>query len=168
MIFELVLFSMLGAMMFCSKIIMELFPNIHLIGMFCVLITVVFRFKALIPIYIFVLITGVYAGFAFWWIPYLYIWLPLWTIAMLIPRRTPRWLACIIYPLICALHGLAYGTLYAPAQALMYGLDFDGMIAWIVAGLPFDAIHSLGNLAAGLLVYPLSELMLRLLRRANI
>lgn len=157
---------MLGAMMFCSKIIMELLPNIHLIGMFCVLLTVVFRVKALIPIYIFVAITGVYAGFAFWWMPYLYIWLPLWELTMLIPRRAPRWLLSIIYPLICALHGLAYGTLYAPAQALMYGLDFDGMIAWIVAGFPFDAIHAIGNLAAGLLVLPLSELMKKLLRRA--
>ena len=157
---------MLGAMMFCSKIIMELLPNIHLIGMFCILLTAVFGVKALIPIYLFVGITGIYSGFAFWWIPYLYIWLPLWAVTMLIPRRTPRWLLAVIYPLMCGLHGLAYGTLYAPAQALMYGLDFDGMIAWIIAGLPFDAIHAMGNLAAGLLVLPLSELMKKLLRRA--
>ena len=51
---------MLGAMMFCSKMIMELLPNIHLIGMFCILLTAVFGFKALIPIYLFVGITGVY------------------------------------------------------------------------------------------------------------
>ena len=159
---------MFGSMMFCSKIIMDLFPNIHLIGMFCIILTAIFRFKALIPIYVFVFITGLYGGFAFWWLPYLYIWLPLWAITMLIPRRAPRWLLCILYPAVCALHGLFYGTLYAPAQALMYGLDFDGMIAWIIAGIPFDVMHAIGNLAAGVLVYPLTELLKRLLHRARV
>ena len=89
-IFELVLFAMLGAIMFASKIIMELLPNIHLIGMFIVSFTVVFRWKALYPIYIFVIITGLYNGFATWWIPYLYIWSILWAITMLIPKNIPK------------------------------------------------------------------------------
>ena len=54
-VFELVLFAMLGALMFCSKIIMEVLPNIHLLGMFTVTFTLVFRSKALIPIYVNVL-----------------------------------------------------------------------------------------------------------------
>ena len=55
---ELVVFAMLGSLMFCSKIIMEALPNIHLLGMFTMTFTVVFRFKALIPIYIYVMING--------------------------------------------------------------------------------------------------------------
>ena len=35
-IFEMVLFAMLGSLMFCSKIILEAFPNIHLLGMLTV------------------------------------------------------------------------------------------------------------------------------------
>ena len=61
--------------------------------------------------------------------------------------------------LVCGLHGLAFGTLYAPAQALMFGLSLKGTIAWIVAGLPWDAVHALGNLAAGTLIVPLSSLL---------
>ena len=159
---EMAIFSMLAALMFCSKIIMDALPNIHLLGMFIMVYTVVFRLKALIPIYLFIFMTGLYGGFGLWWIPYLYIWAILWGIAMLLPRRMPKRVAAIVYPALCAIHGLAYGALYAPAQALIFGLDFEGMIAWIIAGLPFDLLHGLGNLVAGLLILPLSEILKRL------
>ena len=54
---------MLGTIMFCSKIIMELLPNIHLLGMLTMTYTLVFRKKALLPIYIYVILNGLYAGF---------------------------------------------------------------------------------------------------------
>ena len=60
------LFAMLGSLMFASKIVMEALPNIHLLGMFTMAFTVVFRAKALIPIYIYVFINGVFAGFDVW------------------------------------------------------------------------------------------------------
>ena len=148
--------------MFCSKIIMELLPNVHLLGMLVVTYTAVFRVKALIPIYVYVFLNGIYAGFAMWWIPYLYIWTILWGFAMLVPKRTPKKLKCIIYPAISCLHGLAFGILYAPAQALMFGLNFKGMIAWIAAGFPFDVIHAVSNLFTGLLIFPLSELLAKI------
>lgn len=159
---EMAIFSMLAALMFCSKVIMDALPNIHLLGMFIMVYTIVFRLKALIPIYLFIFMTGLYGGFGLWWIPYLYIWAILWGIAMLLPRRMPKRLAAIVYPALCAIHGFAYGALYAPAQALIFGLDFESMIAWIIAGLPFDLLHGLGNLVAGLLILPLSEILKRL------
>ena len=150
--------------MFCSKLLMELLPNIHLLGMFTVLFTVVFRAKALIPIYINVFLTGLYGSFNLWWVPYLYLWLILWGVAMLLPRQMPRRVAAVVYPAICALHGLLYGTLYAPAQALMFGLDFRAMLAWIATGIPFDLLHAVANLATGLLILPLAELLRRILK----
>lgn len=163
---ELALFAMLGTLMFCSKIIMEVLPNIHLLGMLTMVYTLVFRKKALIPIYINVFLTGLYGGFALWWLPYLYIWTILWGVTMLLPKKMPLKLGCVVYPIVCCLHGLAYGTLYAPAQALMFGLDFQQMLAWIAAGLAFDVAHGVGNLAAGLLIVPLSELLKKLMRRS--
>ena len=160
---ETVLFAMLGTLMFCSKILMEALPNIHLLGALTMTYTLVFRTKALIPIYIYVLLNGLYAGFNMWWVPYLYIWTVLWGITMLLPKRMKDPVACVVYPIICALHGFAYGTLYAPAQAIMFGLDFNGMIAWIIAGLPFDLIHGIGNFVTGMLVLPLSRTLKRLL-----
>ena len=51
-VWEMVVFAMLGTVMFCSKIIMEALPNIHLVGAMTMAYTVAFRKKALIPIYI--------------------------------------------------------------------------------------------------------------------
>lgn len=158
---------MLGSMMFISKLITELLPNIHLLGMFTVLFTVVFRYKALIPIYVFIFLTGLYAGFATWWIPYLYLWAVLWGMTMLIPRNLPHMWQYVVYPVVCGLHGFAYGTLYAPSQVLLYGLPFDQLPAWILAGLPWDIAHGIGNIAAGLLVAPLIPLLRKLLQTAH-
>ena len=159
---DTVIFAMLGAIMFCSKLVMELLPNIHLIGALTMIYTLVYRKKALYPIYIFVILTGLYGGFGLWWVPYLYIWTILWAVTMLLPKNLNHKAGTIIYPIVCSLHGLLYGTLYAPAQALMFGLDFDGLIAWIIAGIPFDLLHAGGNLIAGLLIVPLSKLLKKL------
>jgi len=67
-----------------------------------------------------------------------------------------------LYMLLCGLHGLSFGTLYAPAHALIYGLNFKGMVAWIIAGVPFDITHAIGNTAAATLIIPLSALMIKL------
>ncbi|MBR6556300.1 MAG: hypothetical protein IKT60_02605 [Clostridia bacterium] len=162
---ELVLFPMLGSLMFISKVIMEALPNIHLLGMLVMIYTLAFRVRALIPIYIYVFLNGLFAGFDVWWLPYLYIWAVLWAVTMLLPRRMPKVVKCVVYPLVCCLHGLLFGTLYAPAQAILFGLDLRQTIAWIISGIPFDLIHAFGNLAAGMLILPLSELMLRLLKK---
>lgn len=146
---------MLGALMYMSKWLMEFLPNIHLIGVIIVAITVVYRKKALYPIYIFVLITGLLNGFSSWWVPYLYIWTVLWGFTMLLPKKLPKKAEPIIYMVVCSLHGFLYGILYSPAQALMFGLDFKGTIAWIVAGFPFDITHGISNFLCGILIVPL-------------
>ena len=162
---ELAVFAMLGTIMFCGDIFMEWAPNIHFVGVLTVVYTVVYRSRALIPLYVYVFLNGVYAGFGLWWVPYLYIWTVLWGVVMLLPRNMTRKLAVPVYMAVCSLHGLAFGTLYAPFQALAFGLNFQGTLAWIAAGLPFDAIHAVGNLAGATLVVPLAELLRRLERK---
>lgn len=159
---EIATFAMLAAVMYLSKVIMEWIPNVHLLGMLIMSYTLVYRVKALIPIYVYIMLNGVFAGFAMWWIPYLYIWTILWGATMLLPREMDKKIEVLVYMIVCGLHGLLFGILYAPMQALMFGLSFEGMIAWIIAGLPFDAIHGVGNLAAGLLILPMTKLLRRL------
>lgn len=159
---EIVIFSMLGSIMYASKIIMEFIPNVHLLGMFTMTYTLVYRKKALYPIYIYILLNGLFAGFATWWLPYLYIWTVLWGATMLLPKNIPSKLRPFVYMVVCALHGFLFGTLYAPAQALLFGLNFHGMIAWIIAGLPWDMIHGISNFCCGILIVPLVALLKRL------
>ena len=160
---ETALFGMLGAVMFASKMLMEILPNIHLLGTFIVAITVVYRKKALYPIYIYVLLNGIFAGFAMWWIPYLYIWTLLWALVMVLPKNMPPKVAAPVYMFVCGLHGFLFGTLYAPAQVLLFfGGDWSKLVPWIISGLPFDVIHCIGNIFAGMLVYPLVKALKRL------
>ena len=161
---EIAVFAMLGAVMFCSKIVMEILPNIHILGMLTMVYTLVYRKKALFPIYVYVLLNGIFSGFATWWIPYLYVWTVLWGVTMLLPKKMTVLVASVVYPLVCCLHGLSFGILYAPAQALLYGFDFEQMIAWIAAGAAFDVIHAVGNFAGGFLILP----MVKLLRKIDV
>ena len=112
---EIAVFGMLGALMYASKVLMEALPNVHLLGVFVVALTVVYRKKALYPIYTYVLINGLMAGFALWWLPYLYLWAVLWAWVMLLPRQLPPRIRPAVYMAVCAAHGFLFGTLYAPA-----------------------------------------------------
>ena len=76
---------------------------------------------------------------------------------MLLPKKCNRF----VYMLVCSAHGFLFGVLYAPAQALMFGLNFDGMIAWIVAGFPFDCIHGVSNFFTGILIVPIASVLKR-------
>ncbi|MBR3760854.1 MAG: hypothetical protein IKK47_07710 [Ruminococcus sp.] len=156
---ELVIFGMLGALMYASKVIMEAAPNIHLLGVFTIAFTVVYRQKALYPIYTYVFLNGLFSGFSAWWIPYLYLWAVLWGITMLLPKKMPEKIKPVVYMVVNACHGFLYGTLYAPAQAIMFGLSFDAMVAWIIAGFPFDFIHGVSNFFCGLLIVPVIRIL---------
>ena len=163
---DIVIFGLLGALMYASKVVMDVLPNIHILAPMITAITIVYRKKALYPIYVFVFITGLFGGFSTWWIPYLYIWTILWGVTMLLPKEMPKKVAPLVYMVVCSLHGFLYGTIYAPYQALAFGLDFNGMIAWIVTGLPFDIIHGISNFFCGALIVPLIK-AIRLAERST-
>lgn len=159
---ELTVFSMLGAIMYASKLLMEIAPNVHLLSVFTIAFTLVYRKKALYPIYIYIMLNGMFCGFATWWLPYLYIWTVLWGVVMLLPTKISPKYKPIIYMLICSAHGFLFGTLYAPAQALLFGLDLKGMIAWIIAGLPWDCVHGVSNFICGSLIVPIVTILNKL------
>ncbi len=164
---EICIFPLLGALMFATKLALEFLPNVHMLAVLVTAYTVVFRSKALYPIYIYVLIQGIYAGFSLWWIPYTYLWTLLWAAVMLLPKDMPPKKAVPVYMVVCALHGFLFGTLYAPMQALMFGLNFKGMIAWIIAGIPFDAIHGVSNFFMALLALPIIKALRAALGQKN-
>ena len=159
---EIAVFGMLAALMFASKKAMESLPNIHLVGVFIVAVTVVYRQKALYPLYTYILLEGFFGGFNTWWLPYLYVWTVLWGVTLLIPTALPEKAQPWIYGAVCGLHGLSFGILYAPSQALLFGFSFKTTLAWIAAGFPFDCIHGASNLILGtLLIVPLIRIMRR-------
>ena len=160
---EIAVFAMLGAVMFVSKVVMEGLPNIHLLGMFVIAFTLTYRAKALFPIYGYVFVNGLWEGFnPFGWLPELYLWLILWGAVMLLPKNMPRRIAPAVYMLVSALHGLLFGVFYAPVYALFAGMSWDRVWLWILAGLPFDIIHAVGNFILGILIIPIVTLLRKL------
>lgn len=167
-LFELVLLTVFGVLMFATKIVMAVLPNVHLIGMFIMVFTISFRSKALIPTYVYVILEGFYFGFGVWWIAYLYAWPLLWAITMLLPRRMPRKVAMAVYPVVAAFHGLIFGALCAIPQAIVHGFNFEQTLAWITMGLSFDVTHAVGNFCFGLLVLPLSLVLEKLKKNSRL
>lgn len=156
---DVVVFGMFGALIYATEVVMRFLPNIHLTAVFTVILTLVYRKKALYPIYIYVLINGVFSGFATWWIPYLYIWAVLWAMTMIIPKNIPEKVQPLIYMVVCGLHGILFGILYAPAQALLFGMDFKTTLIWIAHGIPFDMVHCVSNFCCGILIAPVVKIL---------
>ena len=160
---EICIFAMLGALMFASKTAMEALPNIHPVTMMICAATIAFGPKAIWSIAVYVFLVGYFNGFNLWWIPYIYIWLPPYLMSLPIPwkKLSKKW-AVPISMVICALHGLMYGALYAPVQALMFKMSFNTMIKWIIVGFPWDITHAVGNFFIASLAVPLALLMKRI------
>ena len=159
---HLIIFQMLGCLIFLSDLLMEFLPNIHLVGVLIIVYTIVYRRRALIPLYIYVFLYGLVYGFSLWWIPYLYIWTLLWGGVMLLPKNMPTKVALPVYMAVGGLHGILFGVLYAPFQALAFGLSFEKTLLWIASGFPFDVIHCVGNVVLGVLILPLVGTLRRL------
>ena len=160
---HIAVFSMLSVIMYLSDILMEFLPNVHLVGVLVIVYTIVYRFRALIPIYGYVLLNGLLSGFGIWWLAYLYVWAVLWGLVMLVPRRIPNKVRYVIYTALCALHGFSFGLLYVPVQ-MIYNSSIEYIISWLSIGfVTADIYHGIGNCIFGaLLIAPLSSLLLRL------
>lgn len=154
---EVVLFGLFPAMMFGTQWAMQAIPNVHLTGIIIVIMTHLFRAKALIPLYIYVVLMGIYLGFTLWWVPYLYIWTILWAMAMLIPKNVSAKWGMILYPIVCGLHGFLYGTLWGLSQPFLTNLPWSGLGIYILHGIKFDLIHGVSNTVLGTLILPICE-----------
>jgi len=156
---------MLGALMFATRVAMAGIPSVHPLGLFIATFTVVYRRRALMPLYIFIALEGLYGSYGLIWFAYLYVWLPLWGMFMLAGNlKLPQKIKPPLFMVLCGLHGLSFGTLCAPVEAVFFGpgLNPDWILARIIAGLPFDYVHAASNFAFGTLIIPLSELLKKL------
>ena len=153
--------TMLGVILYISDIMMEFLPNIHMVGALIVVYTIVYRWYALIPIYVYAMLNGLFAGFGPWWVGYLYIWTILWGAIMLIPRGLSKKARLFLYVAICTLHGFAFGFLYLPVQAIFISSDPVFLKTWWSVGfVTADIYQGIGNLVFGVaLIYPLSEIL---------
>jgi len=164
-ILEIVLFGVLGALMFALQVVMGFLPNIEPVSLLVMVFAVVFGWKCLYPIYIFVIMEFLFYGIGIWNVYYLYIWTVLAVAAMVMKKNQSP----MGWALLSAVYGLLFGALCAIADAFIGGVAYAAG-KW-VTGIPFDITHCAGNFVIGLVLFkPVRNLVDRLyaqMRRYN-
>lgn len=151
---EIVLFGMLGAIAYVSQIALSFLPNIEVVSVLFLVYTRTFGRKALFPIYVFVLLEGIFYGFGSWWIMYLYVWAVLFGLTMLFRKND----SFLFWAILCGAFGLCFGALCAVTQGVMFGIGSG--FAYFINGIPFDIAHCIGNFFTTLALYkPLTFLL---------
>ena len=154
---QIALFGVLGALTFGAKVAMSALPNIEPVSLMVMLFAVVFGWKGLYPVYLYVIMEILLYGINLWNINYLYIWAVLFVIAILARRlKNPLWWA-----LIAGIFGMAFGLLCSPVYVAIGGFDYA--IRWWLSGIAFDIPHAIGNFVIALVLFvPLRKLLTKL------
>ena len=155
----MVLFGVLGALTFALQVVMAPLPNIEPVSLLVMLFAVVFGWKSLYPIYIFVAMEILFYGFSLWNVYYLYIWAILAVAAILLKNMEQP----LGWAILSAIYGLLFGALCAIVDVFIGGFSYAAA-KWI-SGIPFDITHCVGNFVMSLLLFaPLRKLLTRLYR----
>lgn len=159
---EICLFGMLAAVTFGAKWVMAPLPNIEPVSLMVMLFGVVFGWKALFPVAVYVMAEILFYGLGPWNFNYLYVWLLLAAVAMLLRRlKNP-----LLWATVSGFFGLMFGALCAPVDVFIGGVGYAAG-KW-VSGIPFDLVHCVGNFFMALLLFvPLRKLITRLYESAN-
>ena len=154
---EVVLFGVLGALMFALQVVMSPLPNIEPVSLLVMLFAVVFDWKALYPVYIFVTMEILFYGFSLWNVYYLYIWAVLAVAAILMKKNEHP----LVWAVLSAAFGLLFGALCAIVDVFIGGFAYAAA-KW-ASGIPFDVTHCVGNFVIALLLFkPLRQLLTKL------
>ena len=152
---DIAVFAMLGALMFAGKKIMEFLPNVHPLTFLTVAYTAVYRRRAIYPVIVYLVLETFISGGISWLVPYYYIFPLCHIVTLCVPSTLSNVKKQICYTAICTFFGIAFGTLYAPWQAIMWGLSFSKTLTWIAVGFPYDVIHAAGNFALSFAILPI-------------
>ena len=147
---ELVVLSLLGALMFAAKMCLAGLPNIEPVSLLVIVYTLVYGKKALYPIYIYVAMELMFWGLGLWNLRYLYVWLVLFFLTLLFRRMESPW----GWAILSGAFGLSFGLLCTPVYWITGGWAFG--LSWWISGIPWDVVHCVGNFVIALvLVRPL-------------
>ncbi len=153
----MVILAMLAALTFALKVVMAPLPNIEPVSLMVMLIMVVFGWRGLSAVYVYVAMEFLYYGFGVWNVYYLYIWLILAVAAWLLRKME----STLGWAILSGVFGLAFGALCAVTDVFIGGFGFA--VAKWVEGIPFDIAHCAGNFVIALLLFkPLRQLLQRL------
>lgn len=144
---ELVLYALLGAVMYGGKMALAGLPNIEPVSLLVIVYTLTFGRKALWPIYVYVALELVTWGVSAWSVNYLYVWFLL----FLLTRALRSMDSALGWAVLAGGFGLCFGLLCAPVYFFIGGWGYA--VSWWLSGIPYDLLHCVGNFAMTLLLY---------------
>ena len=154
---QIVLFGMLGALIFAAKYVMAFLPNIEPVSLMVMLCAVVFGRKAVYPIALYVVMEFMFYGLGLWNINYLYIW----AILAIAAGQMRKVQGALPWAILSGTFGLLFGALCAPVDVVIGGFGYAAA-KW-VSGIPFDVAHCIGNFAIALVMFvPMRNLLEKL------
>ena len=147
-------------MTFGAKWVMAGLPNIEPVSLMVMVFGVVFGWKALFPVAVYVAAEILFYGLGTWNINYLYVW-PLLAVIAILLRNMRHPLA---WAMLSGGFGLLFGALCAPVDVAIGGFGYAAS-KW-VSGIPFDLAHCAGNFALALVLFmPIRNLTEKLYHR---
>ena len=156
------LFGVLGALTFALQVAMAPLPNIEPVSLLVMIFAVVFGWKSLYPVYVFVAMEILFYGISTWNVYYLYVWTVLALVAILMRKSTNP----LAWALLSGVFGLFFGALCGIVDIFIGGFAYAAS-KW-VSGIPFDLLHCGGNFGIALIMFkPLRNLLEKLYRRTN-
>lgn len=149
-------------MMIGGQYVMSQLPNIEPVSLIVIAGTLVFGWRMLASVYVFVIAEGFIWGFGWWFWGYLYMWAILVAITMLFRKEEGR----LTWAIISGFYGLLFGFLYEIPYIFIQ--NFRTALAWFLSGIPYDCIHAVGNFFIVFFVLQPLVTVLRKLRAGKI
>lgn len=152
---DIALIGMMVAVIEVCKVTLAFLPNIELTSFWMILFTLLFGWKIVFVVPVFILIEGFIYGVQMWWIMYLYAWPLLVLITWIFRKKDNVW----FWSFVSAGFGLSFGLLCSFPYMVIGAADgglLNGLVAgftWWTAGIPFDIIHGIGNYVIMLVLY---------------
>ncbi len=156
---EVVLFGILGALMFALQVVMAPLPNIEPVSLLVMLFAVTFGWKSLYCVYTFVAMEILFHGLGLWNVNYLYVWTFL-AIASIALRNMEHPFA---WAMVSGVFGLCFGALCGIVDIFIGGFGY-AVTKWI-SGIPFDLLHCGGNFAIALVLWKPMQKLLRTMHK---
>ncbi len=151
---EMCILALLGAVIYVQKLALSSIPNVHLCAVLIIVTTVIFGWRALYSVAVFILLDMAFAVSGPWIIGYWIVWPALVAVSMLLRKEKSPF----IWALVAGAHGLLFDIPFAFINLFIGGQGL--FFAYLFSGLIFDIIHCVSNYVITLLLFtPLCKVM---------
>jgi len=138
---NLIILSLLGALMLVLQVMTSSIPNIEPVSFLLIIYTLVLGKQALVVVVVFNFLLGLVSGMGTWWFGYWVVW-PMLVFIVLLFRKIIKE-NFLGWSIVSGVFGMLFGALYSIPYIFTVSKTF-ALTYWI-NGIPYDLIHMVGN-----------------------